>query len=211
MIWQICITIVSLCICLPLFLYYKRNMHILLASFFKLAGSLCALVPALIAAIRLDPRCWVCAAALMLYAVADFVLEFHFMLGAGIFLAGHILNISFFLSLTPVSPIHVICLIGFCCFSALVFFRLRKHIKKHLTMFIIYGISLVCLCASALGCYSLHSVTGILFAFGGSLFFMSDILIFRRLLILSDRYMDWAIMISYYSSILLFGIGCMYI
>ena len=46
-----------LLVCLPFFMHYKAIMRYHLASMYKSAGTLCALIPALVAAIRLDPHC----------------------------------------------------------------------------------------------------------------------------------------------------------
>ena len=62
---------------------------------------------ALVAAVRLDPHCWLCAAAILLYAVADTVLEYNFIFGAGVFLGGHIFNIAFALFVKAVVAILV--------------------------------------------------------------------------------------------------------
>ena len=89
--WIAGVCAICLFLCLPLFLHYKQNLRYKLAAAFKVCGTLCAAVFALIAAIRLDPRCWICFAALMLHATADYFLEFSLYIGAGLFLAGHIL------------------------------------------------------------------------------------------------------------------------
>ena len=66
MIWIAGLCVVCFGICLPLFLYYKKSLRLHLASAYKSLGTLCAFLPALIAAIRLEPACWICAAALLL-------------------------------------------------------------------------------------------------------------------------------------------------
>ena len=66
MIWTAGLCVVCFGICLPLFLYYKKCLRLHLAAAYKTLGTLCAFLPALIAAIRLEPAYWVCAAALLL-------------------------------------------------------------------------------------------------------------------------------------------------
>ena len=92
-------------------MYYKKSLIPHLASSFKSLGTLCAFSLALIAALRLDPRCFVCTAAILFYAVADFLLEYYLMPGMGFFMAGHVCSIAFFLSLAPVSMLHLLCLL----------------------------------------------------------------------------------------------------
>ena len=58
-------------------MYYKRALRDKLANSFKVLGTLCAAGMALTAAIRLDPRCWVLFAGMMLHAVADGILEYN--------------------------------------------------------------------------------------------------------------------------------------
>ncbi len=76
MIWIAGICVICLGVCLPLYMYYKGKLRFPMACSYKSLGTLCAFLPALVAAIRLDPHCWFCAAALLLYAVADTVLEY---------------------------------------------------------------------------------------------------------------------------------------
>ena len=89
MLWIAGVCALCMLVCLPLFMHYKHHaLRYKLAAAFKTCGTLCAAVLALTAALRLDPRCWICFAALMLHAVADYILEFNLWGGAGFFLAG---------------------------------------------------------------------------------------------------------------------------
>ena len=78
-----------------------------------------------------------------------------------------------------------------------------------MTMFIVYGLSLLFMCVCAIGCFTLNSTAGILFACGGALFYLSDAMLLRRTLFPSNISLSWCIMFTYYSSVLLFGIGCL--
>lgn len=209
MIWTAGLCVVCFGICLPLFLYYKKCLRLHLAAAYKTLGTLCAFLPALIAAIRLEPACWVCAAALLLYAFADYVLEFNFMLGAGFFMAGHICAIGFFLRLSPVSAVHLICLLLLGATSVYVLYLWRKPVGKRMPFFAVYVASLVMMCVCAIGCFPVHGIAGILIAAGGALFYISDFFLFRRLLFPADRIVSWIIMITYYAALLLFGISCL--
>ena len=211
MIWIAGVCIVCLGICLPLFMHYKKSLRLPLATAYKCLGTLCAFLPALIAAIRLDPRCYVFAAALLIYAVADGFLEFSFMAGAGFFLAGHIIAAAFFLNLSSVSAVQPVCFLLLGGMMAFVYWRWRKPIGKKMTAFAVYGASLVFMCACAIGCFMLNNLMGILFACGGALFCISDFMLLRRILFPSDPSLSWMIMITYYASLLLFGIGCLQI
>ena len=192
-----------------MFIHYKRALHPVLAASYKTAGTLCGFSAALVAAIRLDPRCWICAAALLIYAAADYVLEFSFMLGAGLFLAGHICNISFFLNLVPVSLFHLVCLLMLAGFSLLVLWRWRRQAGKQAALFLLYGLSMIIMSVSAIGCFSSNTLSGILIACGGALFYVSDMFLLKRIFSPAVRAFDWIVMITYYSSVLLFGIACL--
>ena len=210
--WIAGVCALCMLVCLPFFFLYKKNLRYKLGAAFKVCGTLCAASFALIAAIRLDPRCWICFAALMLHSVADYFLEFNYYLGGGFFLAGHICYIAFFTSLFTPSAVHLICAV---CFIALLFylffFRWRKQIGKQLPFFMVYGCALSLMCACAIGCLTGHTLQGQLIAIGGALFFLSDAMICCRLLFSAGRAVDWAIMITYYAAQLLFGISCLLI
>ena len=198
-----------LLVCLPLFMYYKRSLRLPLASLYKSTGTLCALIPALVAAIKLDPRCYICVAALALYAVADYALEFHAFLGAGFFIAGHVCYIAFFLQLFPISVIHLVCLLVLLGMLSFVLYRNRKEIGKQLAPFSVYGAVLCAMVSCAVGCMSSFALQGILIAVGGALFFISDYILLHRTLYPAGIAVSWIIMITYYSAQLLIGLSCL--
>ena len=210
--WIAGVCAICLLLCLPFFLHYKKNLRFKLAAAFKVCGTLCAASFALIAAIRLDPRCWICFAALILHATADYFLEFSLYIGAGFFLAGHICYIAFFTSIFPPTAVHLICAV---CLLAIMgymfFFRWRKQIGKQLPLFAVYGAVLSLMCACAVASLTGHTLQGQLIAIGGALFFLSDTMICCRILFTAGRTIDWAIMITYYAAQLLFGISCLLI
>ena len=211
MIWKIGLPAICLLVCLPLFMYYKKSLQYALGAMFKTCGTLCALIPALVAAMRLDPHCWICVIALVLHAAADYILEFNMYIGAGLFAAGHICYIAFFTTLFPVSTLHMVCLICLVALSAAIMWRWRQNIGKKMSLMAVYVGILCVMCACAVGCFSGASTAGILIACGGALFFVSDAMLCRRLFFSAPRPVDWAIMITYYCAQLLFGFSCMYI
>ena len=197
-----------LLVCLPLFMYYKGALRLPLASTYKSVGTLCAMVPALVAAIKLDPRCYICVAALAIYAIADYVLEFHTYLGAAFFIAGHVCYIACFLQRFPVSFLHLVALIVLMGILAYVFYRNRKQIGKQIIPFAVYGSVLCVMVSCAIGCMSSFTVPGILIAAGGSLFYISDCILLHRTLYPAGKAVSWIIMITYYSAQILVGISC---
>ncbi len=207
--WMYAVCSLVLFVCMPCFLYYKQHMRYKLAAAYKALGTLCAASLALIAALRLEQHCWICFAALLMHSVADYLLEFNFYIGAGFFLAGHICYIGFFASVFPVFVVHliaVLCLLGIIAF---LLWRWRILIGKRIPLFIVYGIVLSLSCGFAIAGLTGHTLQGQLMAAGGALFFISDAMLLGRLLFTASRSVDWAIMITYYSAQLLFGISCL--
>lgn len=209
MLWMYAVCALTLFVCLPFFMHYKKALRYRLASSFKVLGTLGAACFALIAALRLDPRCWVCFAALMLHAAADWMLEFNLFWGEGFFLAGHVCYIAFFTNLFPVSAVHLIaavCLLGI---TAFLFWRWRKAIGSRILPFAVYAAVLSLTTACAIGGLSAHTLQGQLIALGGALFFISDAFVLCRLLFPTGRSADWTVMILYYAAQLLIGASCL--
>ena len=82
-------SLLALCVCLPLFFYYKNRIPPLGAGF-KSAGTLCAAALSLVGTLQLNPVYGFFLAAQVLHAFADYCLEFHFGTGVLFFLLGHI-------------------------------------------------------------------------------------------------------------------------
>jgi len=209
MLWMYAVCALAFLVCLPCFMHYKHALRYRLGTSFKMLGTLCAASFALIASIRLDPHCWVCFAALILHAVADYVLEFNLYLGEGFFLAGHICYICFFVNLFPVSGVHLVLALVLIGIVAILFWRWRNHIGKRMPIFSVYGVVLSVMCAFAIAGLTGHTTQGQLIAAGGALFYLSDALLLGRLLFSATRPVDWAIMITYYAAQLLFGASCL--
>lgn len=190
-------------------MHYKSQLRYPLATTFKVLGTLCAASFALIASIRLDPRCWICFAGLILHSAADWFLEYSIMVGAGLFLAGHICYISFFTTLFPVASVHLIAALFLIAVTAYFFYRWKSAIGKRFVPMSVYALVLCIMSACAIGGLTAHTLQGILIAAGGAFFFLSDSLICGRILFGSSKGVDWFILILYYSSQLLFGISCL--
>ncbi len=195
--------------CLPLFLYYKPR-HRRLGAGFKALGTVCALIPALIAALKLDPVYWIFVAALGLHTAADYLLEFSFELGAGFFMLGHACYIIGFLKLYPLSIAHLILLVCFLVYLGFLLSRQKKRLGKNLHVFALYGVVLCVMasCGIAGGATSWSS-RGIMTMLGAALFFLSDHLLFQRLLYPQGPQRNRLIMITYYLAQLLLGASCL--
>ncbi len=197
-------------ICLPLYMRY-RSFRLPLAAAFKSLGSLCAMVPALIAALKLNPLCWVLVGALALYAAADAVLEFKFLPGMGCFLLGHVCSIAFLVSLFPPSLSHLICLLVLLVGFGFLLWKNRKAAGKSIPAFVFYGLVLgVMVSCGIAGGGSSYSTQGLLIAFGAALFAFSDGLLFNSLFHATGKETTWIIMITYELSLLLLGSACLF-
>lgn len=209
MLWMYAVCALCLFVCLPFFLHYKKSLRLKLASAYKTLGTFCAACLALTAAIRLDPQYWMCFAALFLHTVADWLLEFNLFFGAGFFIAGHICYIGFFLHLCPLTGIHVIASLFLLGIMFFLLWRWRRPAAKNMPLFAVYGTILSFASACAIACFTLNTLQGQMIAFGGALFFISDVMLLARLLFSASRAVDWAIMITYYIAQLLYGLSCL--
>ncbi len=200
---------VSLLICLPLWLHYKP-LRPSLGVCFKALGTLCALIPALIAALKLEPACWVMVLALGLHVLADIVLEYQFVPGAGLFLLGHLCYASAFLTRFPLSAALPVCLVIFLGLLAWALYKNRKQAGKSLIPFAVYGAVLAFMASAGIagGCAS-GTLRGVVTALGAALFVFSDGLIFRNLVRPELPRMDVLIMVTYYAAQLLLGASCL--
>ena len=212
MIFCLFAAVISLGVCLPLFMAYKRALRPVLAALFKSLGTFCALTIALVAALRLDPRCWISVAALSLHMCADYALEFSFPWGFGLFIAGHVCYIAYFCQVYPLTAGHILCLLGFLSILGVLLFRWKKAAGKQLPLFAFYGVILCLLTATAVGggIFS-HSLSGILAAIGASLFFISDALLCQQILYPAQPIVSWIVMITYNLAQLFLASSCFYL
>ena len=196
-------------VCLPLYLHY-RPLKPVLAACFKSMGTLCAMLPALIAALRLNPVFWFFAAALFLHAAADFLIDFRFEIGMGVFLLGHVCYLLAFLNLYPLTVAHLILLICFLSAAAYLLYRCRSRLGKSLLPVAVYSVvlSLMAACGIAGGATS-YSLRGIITALGAALFFFSDGMVFRGLLAPQSVRSDFFTMLLYYLAQLMLGFSCL--
>ncbi len=209
MLWIYGLSALCLLVCLPMFMIYKQKLRYRLAAAYKTAGTLCAAGMALIAAIRLDPQCWICCAGLTIYAAADCLMEFHLYWGAGFFVAGHVCMIAFFTRLYPVTGVHLICALCLLGIAAFLLYRWRKPIGKQMSLFAVYSAVLAVMSACAVAGLTAQTLQGQLIAVGGALFFLSDVLLCARILFRATRSVEWFIMILYYGALLCIGISCL--
>ncbi len=195
--------------CLPLYMHYKA-LRPALGICFKALGTFCAVIPALIAALKLTPLCWLCAAALCLHVAADVVLEFQFIWGMGCFMLGHICYIAFFLKRFPPSLAHLVCAVALGLGLFFLLTKQKEGIGKNMLPFASYGVMLCLLGACAIGGGGhAGNLQGVMIALGAALFLFSDGLLFRNLLYPGGKEMDWAIMGTYYAGQLLLGASCL--
>ena len=54
-----------------------------------------------------------------------------------------------------------------------------------------------------------YTASRVLIACGGALFYISDFVLLREVMFPSPKVLDWIVMVTYYSAVLLFGIACL--
>lgn len=204
-----CSAILCLVVCMPLYLYYKSSNRTL-ALCFKVLGSLCAVVPALIAAVRLNPENWLCVVALLLCAIADLLLDFSVILGGTFFASAHITLIWMLYTRYPVSLLHIVCILLLLLMVGYLLFRWHKAVGKQLPMMIAYGALLAIMSGTAIAAgINAYTVSGWLIAAGGGFFMISDCLIGMRAATRFPRWMDYAVIVFYDIALLCFGCSCL--
>ena len=204
-----CCAVLCLGVCLPMFLHYK-HLKLLLAAFFKSLGTICAFLPALIAALKLDPLYWILAVAILLHALGDFLLEYYFEAGLGAFLLGHVCYIIAFVKLFSLSAAHLVLLACFLAYLGFLFYRHRAAIGKNMLPFAVYGIILCIMASCGIGGgASSYVQQGLMVAVGSALFFFSDHALFLQLLFPNRKRTDLLIMVTYYLAQLLIGGACL--
>lgn len=205
-----CLT-VCLGLCLPLFQHY-RPINRPLGAAFKSIGSLCAVILAAIAALKLDESAWVCFAALLTCAAADWLLDMFFPVGLGFFGAAHLILITWYLHLCAFTLAHILCILFAMGIVAFLLYRWKKEIGKHIMPFALYGcvLSIMTGCGIAGGLMS-YTPAGWLTAAGAVLFFISDGMVTRNLLFHESRSFSIAFMIIYYTALHLIGGACLFI
>lgn len=207
--WIIGICGICLLVCLPMYMRCRSALRYTLAAAYKTAGTLCAASLALIAALKLDPRCWICFIALLLCAAAGLAQEFNGFWGGIGSLSGHICLIAFFTNLFPPATVHLICGLGLSFIMAALLWRWRKEIGKRMPLFALYGLITAVMSACAIGCLTGKTLQGQLIAVGGVLYFLSNVLILGKMLFAAECEVNWAMMITYLGGQLLFGVSCL--
>jgi len=177
-----CCALICLGVCLPLFFRYKP-LRLPLAVAFKSLGTLCALVPALVAALRLDSVYWIFVAATVFRALSDALLEFSFGHGLGVCLLSHLCYTLAFLKLFPLTVTHLILLVGMLALVAWLLYHHRARVGKSILPCAVFGImlSLMAACGIA-GGTAVYGWQGILMALGAAMTFFSDGLLFHGII-----------------------------
>ncbi|MCQ2458428.1 MAG: lysoplasmalogenase [Clostridia bacterium] len=203
--------LVCLCVCLPMFLTYKP-VNRPFGAVFKTLGSLCATIPAFIAAVKLDEHAWICVIALLLCCVADFLLEVVFPAGMGCFGCAHIVFTAWYITAAGFTLPHLICIICLMLIGAYVIYKWRAKIGRYIPAFALYCILLCVMAGSGIaGGLALYNITGWLTAAGAALFALSDAMVCRKLFFTESNRFNAVTMIIYYSALLCISSACLYL
>lgn len=204
-------SVLSLLICLPLYLSYRKSSPVL-GSCFRALATLCAFVPALVAALRLEPRCAVCAVALLLFTAADFVLEFRMIPALILVCTGELCFAFFFLNRFGFSVTCLICLVISVFMLIMTLYRWREPIGQHRPVFSLSG-AILCLMLSLgiSGGLSGFSLSGILFTAGCAICPIGRFMLWKGFLFPQSRlFLTLSSFLCVVSELLL-GIACLFV
>ena len=201
---------VCLGVCMPLYLRYKPLRPGLAASF-RTLGTVCALVPALVGALRLDAVCWLFVAALGLQAVSDFLMEEKTSPGMGISLLGLVCYTVAFLKIYPLGAAHLVLTV---CFLAGLFaflYRQKTRLGKSAMPLGAYGTVLCVMAAAGIaGGAASATLKGMMIALGTALYFFSDYLRFHAQLHTKQKKPEILILVTCFAAQLLLGGSCLF-
>ncbi|MBQ8159890.1 MAG: lysoplasmalogenase [Clostridia bacterium] len=161
-------------------------------AFFKiLPTSLCALT-ALIGALQTRlPSSFCLFAGLAVCALADWQLEFRFLLGMGCFAVGHLCYCAGYLLAGPLRIVSLLVFLLLMCLVLILYSRLKGGLDKA-PLFLCYAVVLVSMASLAAG-------RGPLLLSGALLFVLSDLMIgIRMAKNIENRAWNITIMVTYY-------------
>lgn len=145
-------------------------------------ATLCAVGIACAGAVSGQPAWWACG-ALLACALADVLLEVKFLWGVGCFALGHGLYILHFLSLAPFTFFHLLPISALMVIAACLLWAWREHLGSNAVPFALYGVILCAMGGAGVATgIALGGIRGMLAAFGGLIFILSDIFVLRQVL-----------------------------
>ncbi len=204
--WMVPAAILSLGLCLPMFMRCKARKLSVQSQCWKAMGTLCALVLALGGAIPFGGSRWLGASALLLCAIADVMLERKFYVGMVFFMGGHLCYIAWFLQRQPLVRLQII-VFGVLLVAAIyLILKLHPLLKEKLVPYSAYAAVLITMCACGVGCAA-GGTAGILTAIGAVLFVVSDMMVCWGTLKSTSVPFDWTTMAIYYTAQLCLGAG----
>ncbi len=204
--WMVPAAILSLGLCLPMFMRCKARKLSVQSQCWKAMGTLCALVLALGGAIPFGGSRWLGAGALLLCAIADVMLERKFYVGMGFFMGGHLCYIAWFLQRQQLGRLQVIVFAVLLVAAVCLILKLCSLLKEKLVPYSAYAAVLITMCACGVGCTA-GGTAGILTAIGAVLFVVSDMMVCWGTLKSTSVPFDWTTMVLYYIAQLCLGAG----
>ncbi len=204
--WIVPAAILSLGLCLPMFMRCKAKKLSVQSQCWKAMGTLCALALALGGAIPLGGNRWLGAGALLLCTIADVMLERKFYVGMGFFMGGHLCYIAWFLHRQQLGSLQAVVFGVLLAAAVCLILRLRPLLKEKLVPYAAYAMVLITMCACGVGCAT-GGAAGIFTAVGVVLFVISDMMVCWETLRSTSTAFDWTAMVLYYTAQLCLGTG----
>lgn len=204
--WMVPAAILSLGLCLPMFMRCKAKKLAVQSQCWKAGGTLCALLLALGGAIPFGGSRWLGAAALLLCTIADVMLERKFYVGMGFFMGGHLCYIAWFLQRQQLGSFQCIIFGVLLAAAICLILKLRPLLKEKLVPYSAYAVVLITMCTGGVGCVT-GGTAGIFTAVGVVLFVISDMMVCWETLRSTSTVFDWTAMALYYTAQLCLGTG----
>lgn len=204
--WIVPAAILSLGLCLPMFMHCKAKKLAAQSQCWKAMGTLCALALALGGALPSGGSRWLGAAALLLCTIADVMLERKFYVGMGFFMGGHLCYIAWFLQRQHLGSFQLIVFGALLAAAVCLILGLRPLLKGKLAPYSAYAGILITMCACGIGCVT-DGTAGIFTAVGAVLFVISDMMVCWETLRPTSTAFDWMAMALYYTAQLCLGAG----
>ena len=194
---------IALWLCLPMFLKMKV-LHPKQGLMWKGLGTTCALALAVAGASLAGGDRWLCVAALALCVAADVLLEIQFFAGMGMFIAGHVCYIAWFLRRAPLGMAQLVIFAALLLCASVLLIRWSKSIGTRMAPFTTYAMILSMMGACGIACVT-GGLPGVLTACGAAMFAVSDGMVCKEVLMPVSKMFDRNAMILYYAAQLCFG------
>lgn len=205
--------LLSAALCLGLFLPLYFGMKIrkpALSIAAKVLSTCCPLALAIWAASAGGGKLWMAAVAIGLCAIADAVLELHFVLGMGAFICGHFWFILWFTARMPLTATHLPVFALMVMLGAGINYLWWKDIGKERALpFAIYAVILGAMVTCGVMCLLDRTAAGWITALGAAMFMVSDMMVGKETITRCSKTFEVITMLLYEGAQFAFAVSAM--